>query len=73
MVVIVPRLVYRLAGSGDALAPEIWQGTTVAVPDGTWRDVLTGATFDGPELALPEVFATCPIAVLARNPQEIST
>ncbi len=73
MVVIVPRLMYRLAGSGDALAPETWQGTTVAVSDGTWRDVLTGATVDGPELALPEVFATCPIAVLARNPQEIST
>ncbi len=56
-VVVVPRLVLGLGGE--------WSGTSLALPDGEWTDVLTGATRSG-RPHLHELLADFPVAVLAR-------
>jgi (1->4)-alpha-D-glucan 1-alpha-D-glucosylmutase len=45
-----------------------WDGATFALPDGTWRDELTGARFEGAENLCADVFATFPVALLCREP-----
>jgi (1->4)-alpha-D-glucan 1-alpha-D-glucosylmutase len=57
-VVVVPRLV---VGLGDD-----WAGTTIELPGGVWRDVITGATRSGVP-AVADVLAPFPVAVLARS------
>ena len=41
-----------------------WDGTTLPVPGGRWRDVLTGATHAGPHLALSDLAERFPVALL---------
>jgi (1->4)-alpha-D-glucan 1-alpha-D-glucosylmutase len=64
LVVAVPRLVHRLyrAGAAD------WSGTTLALPAGAWRDVLTERGQEGGE-AVPvvQLLAGFPVAVLAAD------
>lgn len=43
-----------------------WQGHSVGLPEGTWRDVLTGRMLDASAAALTDVFATMPVALLER-------
>ena len=43
-----------------------WQGHSVGLPEGTWRDVLTGRVLDASAAALTDVFATMPVALLER-------
>ena len=43
-----------------------WGDTVVAVPDGSWTDVLTGAVVTGPAPAA-ELFAELPVALLERT------
>ncbi|HEX7087929.1 MAG TPA: malto-oligosyltrehalose synthase [Vicinamibacterales bacterium] len=58
-VTIVPRLV--LTARGD------WSGTTLTLPAGTWRNVLTRTTLpDGP-VALDALWQTLPVALLERT------
>jgi (1->4)-alpha-D-glucan 1-alpha-D-glucosylmutase len=57
-VVVVPRLVLGLGGD--------WADTALALPDGEWTDVLTGATRSG-RPQLHELLADFPVAVLARS------
>jgi (1->4)-alpha-D-glucan 1-alpha-D-glucosylmutase len=57
-VVVVPRLVVGLGGK--------WDGTTVDLPAGEWRDVITGAVLAGGSVAVADVLARFPVAVLAR-------
>ncbi len=59
-VVVVPRLVVGLAGG--------WDGTTVELPAGDWRDVITGAVVaGGAAVAVADLLTGFPVAVLARS------
>ncbi len=60
--VLVSRWTLRLDSLGG------WQGTTLGVPAGTWRDALTGATFESAgNLDASEVFEEWPTALLVRD------
>jgi (1->4)-alpha-D-glucan 1-alpha-D-glucosylmutase len=63
LVVVVPRLVYRLYRGGDAAD---WGTTTLALPhDGPWRDVFTGRCYANCEhLPAARLFADFPVAAL---------
>jgi (1->4)-alpha-D-glucan 1-alpha-D-glucosylmutase len=43
-----------------------WQDTVVQLPEGRWRDALTGAEIDGGEQRVQSVVAGAPIALLER-------
>lgn len=58
VLVAVSRWTVRLTESG-------WGDTTLAVPDGTWTDVLTGATRVG-QVPARALFDELPVALLAR-------
>jgi (1->4)-alpha-D-glucan 1-alpha-D-glucosylmutase len=61
LVIAVPRLVYRLYRDGAA----DWGATALALPAGSWRNVLTGGTFDGGvEVPVSRLLADFPVAVL---------
>ncbi|MDI1289933.1 MAG: hypothetical protein PSX37_08315, partial [bacterium] len=60
--VLVSRWTLRLDSLGG------WQGTTLGIPAGRWRDALTGARFESSgELGAESVFETWPTAVLVRD------
>ena len=46
-----------------------WGETTVQLPDGTWRDRLTGRTFSG-TAAVADVFAELPCALLMKSDEQ---
>jgi len=58
LAVLVPRLVVGLAGD--------WAGTTVQLPPGSWRSVLTGEPASG-TVPAADLLAGFPVAVLARE------
>jgi len=41
-----------------------WAGTVLSVPEGRWRDVLTGATHYGPRPLLSDIATRLPVALL---------
>ena len=55
---VVTRLPRRLADAGG------WADHTVTLPEGTWRDELTGRVLGGGEVACAEVFERFPVALL---------
>ena len=55
---VVPRLV---TGIGD------WAGTTVALPAGTWTDLLTGDQVEGGDASVAQLLRRFPVAVLGRE------
>jgi (1->4)-alpha-D-glucan 1-alpha-D-glucosylmutase len=57
--VVVPRLPLRLGGD--------WQGSTVALPPGSWRNELTAEEVSGGERPVAELLARFPVALLARS------
>lgn len=59
IVVAVTRWTVRLAESG-------WGNTVLPLPDGTWKDALTGAVADGPTSAA-QLFADLPVVLLERH------
>ncbi|MDO5628034.1 MAG: malto-oligosyltrehalose synthase [Mobilicoccus sp.] len=59
LLVAVTRAPARLARDGA--------GSTIAVEEGEWTDVLTGRSFTGGDLASDELFAHRPVAVLLRR------
>jgi (1->4)-alpha-D-glucan 1-alpha-D-glucosylmutase len=62
LVVAVPRLVHRLYRDGAA----DWGATSLALPAGSWRDVLTGGRLDGGvEVPVSRLLADFPVAVLS--------
>lgn len=61
---VVPRLVVGLGG--DFLRWE-WGDTTLPLPDGPWRDVMTGAVHVGGETRLDTLLGGFPVALLARE------
>jgi (1->4)-alpha-D-glucan 1-alpha-D-glucosylmutase len=58
VLVAVSRWTVRLADSG-------WGDTTLAVPDGTWTDVLTGTAYSG-RVQAAGLFGDLPVALLVR-------
>ncbi len=60
--VVVSRRPQGLASAGG------WRDSQVVMPDGRWRDVLSDATFDGGSLAVADLLATLPVALLVREP-----
>ena len=55
---VVTRLPVALGAAGG------WGAHAVVLPEGRWRDVVTGAEHDGGSLALGELLAESPVAVL---------
>ena len=39
---------------------------TVVLPEGTWEDIRSGSTYDGGPVAVSELLAACPVAVLEK-------
>jgi (1->4)-alpha-D-glucan 1-alpha-D-glucosylmutase len=60
LLVVVPRLLFGLAGD--------WADTTIELPKGRWKDLLTGREEDGEAaVALGSLLNAFPVAVLARE------
>ncbi|OBA60861.1 malto-oligosyltrehalose synthase [Mycobacterium sp. 1100029.7] len=59
IVVAVTRWTVRLTETG-------WGNTVLTLPDGTWKDTLTGAIADGPTSAA-QLFADLPVVLLERH------
>ena len=59
VVTVVPRLVLGLNGERGS--------TTLKVPDGTWRNELTGDDVDGNVIRMADVLARFPVALLTRK------
>jgi (1->4)-alpha-D-glucan 1-alpha-D-glucosylmutase len=59
VVTVVPRLVLGLARRGG------WGETTLELPPGAWRDVLTGASASG-RTRVADLFGRLPVALLER-------
>ncbi len=55
---VVTRAPHRLAAAGG------WRDETVTLPEGTWRDELTGRVVAAGEVACGELFADLPVALL---------
>jgi (1->4)-alpha-D-glucan 1-alpha-D-glucosylmutase len=63
VVTVVPRLVMGLGGPP---ARWDWQGTTLALPDGRWTDVLADRSHAGGDVPLADLLGTFPVALLVR-------
>ncbi|MEP6562328.1 MAG: malto-oligosyltrehalose synthase, partial [Nakamurella sp.] len=61
VVVVATRLPAGLLAAGG------WGDTVIALPDGGWTDVLTLRTFTGGDIAVAELLAGYPVALLART------
>jgi len=59
-VTVAPRLVLGLAGGGG------WRGTTVELPSGRWRNLLTGEEAAGGAVDVGGLTARFPVALLER-------
>ena len=59
VVTVVPRLSMTLGG--------VWKDTVVTLPEGRWRNRLTGVTVDGGEIEVKELLKDFPVALLARE------
>ncbi len=67
LAVVAPRLVTALMqGERMPLGTPIWGDTSVALPAGRWRNLLTGETAENG--AVGELFRALPIAVLRASP-----
>jgi len=55
---VVTRAPRRLADSGG------WRDETVTLPEGTWRDELTGSVFAGGDLRCADLFHAMPVTLL---------
>jgi (1->4)-alpha-D-glucan 1-alpha-D-glucosylmutase len=65
LMVAVPRLLHRQLAELDLpVSGSVWRDTRLAIPEGRWRNLLTGSAFisDG-EVAASELLADLPFAV----------
>jgi (1->4)-alpha-D-glucan 1-alpha-D-glucosylmutase len=60
-IAVATRLPVALEAAGG------WRHTTLALPAGSWTDVLTGREFPGGPSGLDELLGRYPVALLARN------
>ena len=70
-VVIVSRLLGEVMGADELPSPRIWGKTSLRLPEGQWRNVITGEEFraEDSEFPIGELFATLPVAVLRSKPR----
>ena len=62
MAVVATRLPLGLAAGGG------WRGTTVGLPSGQWRDLLTGRTYDSEgTVDAEQLLGSWPVALLVRT------
>ncbi|NYF88781.1 malto-oligosyltrehalose synthase [Tunturibacter empetritectus] len=59
VVTVVPRLMMKLGGA--------WRDTVVTLPEGRWRNRLTGVVVEGGEVEVRELLKDFPVALLARE------
>src|SRR5271170_4650360 len=59
VVTVVPRLTMKLAG--------VWKDTLVTLPEGRWRNRLTGAMVEGGEVGIKGLLKDFPVALLVRE------
>ena len=59
VITVVPRLTMKLAG--------VWKDTLVTLPEGRWRNRLTGAMIDGGEVGIKGLLKDFPVALLVRE------
>jgi (1->4)-alpha-D-glucan 1-alpha-D-glucosylmutase len=59
VVTVVPRLTLKLGGA--------WRDTSVTLPEGLWRNRLTGANIEGGEVGVKELLKDFPVVLLARE------
>lgn len=59
VITLAPRLVIGLGGD--------WRDTTIELPEGQWRNTLTGDTFNGGALALADALRRFPVALLVKQ------
>lgn len=57
--VVVPRLTLKRGAS--------WEGTSVRLPDGAWKNLLSGETEQGGRVQLEKLLARFPAAILAKG------
>ena len=57
-ITVVPRLVLKLAGD--------WLDTAIEIPQGGWRNELTGETIDGGDMPAAVLLKRFPVALLSR-------
>jgi (1->4)-alpha-D-glucan 1-alpha-D-glucosylmutase len=57
VVAVVPRLTVHV---------DDWKDTTLTLPEGAWRNVLTGDSLTGGDVAVADVLARFPVALLER-------
>ena len=62
-VTVAPRLVIGLGGGPRAE----WKDTALELPEGAWRDELTGETIEGGEVRLGDLLSRFPVALLVRS------
>lgn len=62
LVAVVPRLTLGLSGG--------WADATLALPDGAWRNELTGETLPGGAARISELLARFPVALLTREEEQ---
>jgi (1->4)-alpha-D-glucan 1-alpha-D-glucosylmutase len=59
VVTVVPRLIVKLGGA--------WRDTVVTLPEGRWRNRLTGVVVEGGEVEVKGLLKDFPVALLARE------
>jgi (1->4)-alpha-D-glucan 1-alpha-D-glucosylmutase len=59
VVTVVPRLIVKLGGG--------WRDTTVSLPQGRWKNLLTGAIVDSERVVVKELLREFPVALLVRE------
>jgi (1->4)-alpha-D-glucan 1-alpha-D-glucosylmutase len=59
VITVVPRLIVKLAG--------VWKDTWVSLPQGRWRNRLTGRSLEGGNIAVKELLKDFPVALLVRE------
>jgi (1->4)-alpha-D-glucan 1-alpha-D-glucosylmutase len=64
---IVALAPLRVRALGRTHADWAWGDTTITLPDGAWRDVLSGTVVDGGERSVAELLARFPVGLLVRN------
>lgn len=59
LLTVVPRLILSLNGE--------WEDTMLELPEGLWRNQLTGEAFSGPEIPVRDVLARLHVALLFKD------
>jgi (1->4)-alpha-D-glucan 1-alpha-D-glucosylmutase len=59
VVVVVPRLVLKLGGK--------WGDTSLELPEGNWRNKLSGAAVQGGRVKLADLLRAFPVALLVKQ------